>query len=40
MNKYIPMIEAKEKYTKKNHNYILILDKNYDEFDEMIKNLN
>ncbi len=40
MNKYIPMIEAKEEYTKKNHNYILILDKNYDEFDEMIKNLN
>jgi hypothetical protein len=40
LNKHVAMIEAKEEYTKKNHNYVLILDKNYDEFDEMIKNLN
>jgi len=31
------MCKAKEKYTKKRHNYIMILDKNYNEFDTFIK---
>jgi len=30
----------KEEYTKKEHNYILILDKNYLEFDMFINNFN
>ena len=28
----------KEKYTKQYHNFILILDKNYDDFNDFINN--
>jgi len=30
------MCKAKEEYTKKYHNYIMISDKNYIEFEEFI----
>lgn len=36
-NKHLEMCKAKEKYTKLRHNYIMILDKNYTEFEEFIK---
>jgi len=35
-NKNLEMCKAKAEYTKKRHNYIMILDKNYNEFEELI----
>jgi hypothetical protein len=35
-NKKIEICKAKEEYTKKSYNYIMILDKNYNEFDKII----
>lgn len=35
-NKNLEMCKAKEEYTKKLHNYIMILDKDYAEFDKFI----
>ena len=37
-NKNLEMCNIKEKYTKERHNYIMILDKNYVEFESFIKN--
>ena len=39
-NKHKELCLEKEKYTKLNHNYIIILDKNYEEFETIIKNPN
>jgi hypothetical protein len=36
-NKNLEMCKTKEKYTKERHNYIMILDKNYAEFEALIK---
>lgn len=36
-NKNLEMCKAKEKYTKLRHNYIMILDKKYSEFEVFIK---
>lgn len=35
-NKHLGMCKAKEKYTRLTHNYIMILDKNYDDFNKLI----
>lgn len=35
-NKNLDICKAKEKYTKLTHNYIMILDKNYDDFNKLI----
>jgi len=35
-NKNIEICKVKEEYTKKLHNYIMILDKNYDDFEKII----
>lgn len=36
-NKNLELCKAKEKYSKKKYNYIMILDKNYSNFDMIIK---
>lgn len=35
-NKNLNMCKAKEEYTKRSHNYIMILDKNYSNFDDYL----